>query len=91
MTADSKGSPPAVDVPRATVSGPGSNAQAAGVANRVARGLELGAESMTAALGTTGTDPIPRLRLRLPAGAGEAEIARAFQQALLGRGRRGGR
>ena len=88
MTAESQGGRPSVVVPRATTTGPGSNAEAAGVADRIARGLEQGAQSMAAAPGATGTDRIPRLRLRLPAGAGEAEIARAFERALLDRDRR---
>ena len=87
MTAESQRGRPSVAVPRATTTGPGSNAEGAGVADRIARGLEQGARSMAAGPGATGTDGIPRLRLRLPAGAGEAEIARAFEQALLDRGR----
>ena len=84
MTAESQGG----RVPRVTATGPGSNAEAAGVADRIARGLEQGARSMAAGPGATGTDRIPQLWLRLSAGAGEAESARAFEQTRLGRGRR---
>lgn len=74
----------AVRAPRPDIRGPGSRAQAAGIADTVTRGLELGAATLAG-----GTTHIPQLRLRLPAGAGEAEIARALQRALAAT-RRGG-
>jgi len=78
MTGDRAGS---VHAPRPDVRGPGSRGQAAGIAETVTRGLEQGATAAAATL-PGGTTHIPHLRLRLPAGAGEAEIARALQGAL---------
>jgi hypothetical protein len=67
--------------PRPDIRGPGSRAQAAGIADTVTRGLEQGAVAAAATL-PGGTVHIPQLRLRLPVGAGEAEIAEALQRAL---------
>ena len=75
------------DVPRATARGPGSGAEAAGIADRVTRGVGQGAEAFAASTSAGSLDPVPRVRLRLPAGADTAEIARAFEQALLDRRR----
>jgi len=74
---------------RATVHGPGSRAQGDRVADTVSRGIEGGAKAFAAAAPDAGPAQIGRVRLRLPAGAGEAEIARAFADALAARG--GGR
>jgi len=69
------------EVPRPDVRGPGSGVQGARIAETVTRGLARGVEAAADAL-LPGTTHIPRLRLRLPAGAGEDEIARALQRAL---------
>jgi hypothetical protein len=68
---------------RPEVRGPGSSGQAAKIAETVTHGLAQGADAATASL-PGGTVDIPQLRLRLPASAGEAEIARALQRALAG-------
>ncbi|MGE0257399.1 MAG: hypothetical protein AB7H71_05430 [Alphaproteobacteria bacterium] len=75
------GRPVAVDAPRPAVRGQGSRADAARIADVLTAGLAQGAVTALAAdAGISG--PIGRVRLRLRAGAGEAEIARAFAEAL---------
>jgi hypothetical protein len=69
------------EVPRPEVRGPGSGVQGARIAETVTRGLARGVEAAVDAL-PAGATHIPRLRLRLPAGAGEDEIAQALQRAL---------
>ncbi|HWT13942.1 MAG TPA: hypothetical protein VN231_14405 [Allosphingosinicella sp.] len=71
---------------RPTVHGPGTRSEAERVAATLGRGLESGAQAI-ASSGGAGAE-IGRIRLRLPAGASEAEIARAFAEALAERGRR---
>ena len=63
------------------IHGPGSSADGRRVADALARGIEGGADAVAAATGAV-SPQIGRLRMRLPAGAGEAEIARAFARAL---------
>ena len=73
------------------VSGPGSSGDGRRVAETLTRGIERGAQAL--AEGAPGLAPAEagRLRLRLRAGASEAEIARAFAQALAARDADGGK
>jgi hypothetical protein len=68
------------------VHGPGSRSEGNRVAETLTRGIESGAQASAATLPGMFPAEIGRLRLRLPAGAGEAEIARAFAEALAARG-----
>jgi hypothetical protein len=77
------------EVPRPAVRGVGSRAAGSRIAETVARGLEIGGRDLANPQGGASTH-IPRLVLRLPAGAGEAEVARALREAVSA-ARSGGR
>ncbi len=68
------------------VSGAGSSADGRKVAETLARGIERGAQALASTPPAAASSPIGRLRLRLPAGAGESEIASAIARALSERG-----
>ena len=73
------------DIPRPTLRGPGSTAEGGRVAETVAGGLERGAFEFAG----SGARPqeVGRLTVRLPAGASQADVARALREALGGQKR----
>jgi hypothetical protein len=78
-------------VTQVKVHGPGSRADGNRVAETLTRGIDGGAKALAAISPEIGPAQIGRLKLRIPAGASEAEIARAFARALADHGAGGTR
>jgi hypothetical protein len=82
------GTSSAVSAPPPIVRGTGSRAVATGIADALTRGAEQLAIGLSQAGQKGGSHRIERLRLRLPANASEADIAKALAQAVAAAGRR---